>query len=109
MNFPSQTKIILIYLISLVACMVAAQLLPQLDFIAGWQEPENKITVTVFQFISDSISFVSFGIPMIERSEEHTSELQSHSDLVCRLLLEKKQLRRSSAFLTTRYHAPGRG
>src|SRR5260221_10622155 len=25
----------------------------------------------------------------VERSEEHTSELQSHSDLVCRLLLEK--------------------
>src|SRR5438034_11391612 len=25
-----------------------------------------------------------------DRSEEHTSELQSHSDLVCRLLLEKK-------------------
>src|SRR5438034_2355218 len=25
------------------------------------------------------------------RSEEHTSELQSHSDLVCRLLLEKKK------------------
>src|SRR5947207_7792107 len=28
------------------------------------------------------------------RSEEHTSELQSHSDLVCRLLLEKKKARR---------------
>src|SRR5476649_3008323 len=27
----------------------------------------------------------------LPRSEEHTSELQSHSDLVCRLLLEKKQ------------------
>src|SRR5438034_6223723 len=27
------------------------------------------------------------------RSEEHTSELQSHSDLVCRLLLEKKNTR----------------
>src|SRR5947207_5050825 len=27
------------------------------------------------------------------RSEEHTSELQSHSDLVCRLLLEKKKPR----------------
>src|SRR5437773_9347085 len=26
-----------------------------------------------------------------ERSEEHTSELQSHHDLVCRLLLEKKK------------------
>src|SRR5438034_7275503 len=28
---------------------------------------------------------------METRSEEHTSELQSHSDLVCRLLLEKKK------------------
>src|SRR5260221_6010664 len=28
-----------------------------------------------------------------QRSEEHTSELQSHSDLVCRLLLEKKKKR----------------
>src|SRR5438132_4375666 len=28
------------------------------------------------------------------RSEEHTSELQSHSDLVCRLLLEKKNEKR---------------
>src|SRR5436190_11042161 len=28
---------------------------------------------------------------VIPRSEEHTSELQSHSDLVCRLLLEKKK------------------
>src|SRR5260221_9049468 len=30
------------------------------------------------------------------RSEEHTSELQSHSDLVCRLLLEKKKNRTQS-------------
>src|SRR5947207_10319618 len=29
-------------------------------------------------------------VPIV-RSEEHTSELQSHSDLVCRLLLEKKK------------------
>src|SRR5215218_10808813 len=29
------------------------------------------------------------------RSEEHTSELQSHSDVVCRLLLEKKRKSRS--------------
>src|SRR5260221_3693114 len=29
-----------------------------------------------------------------QRSEEHTSELQSHSDLVCRLLLEKKNTHR---------------
>src|SRR5437773_6792832 len=31
------------------------------------------------------------AIPAIRRSEEHTSELQSHHDLVCRLLLEKKK------------------
>src|SRR5438132_9027972 len=31
------------------------------------------------------------------RSEEHTSELQSHSDLVCRLLLEKKKKIRTSS------------
>src|SRR5436190_11281919 len=30
------------------------------------------------------------------RSEEHTSELQSHSELVCRLLLEKKNARTQS-------------
>src|SRR5450432_1020881 len=32
-----------------------------------------------------------------ERSEEHTSELQSRSDLVCRLLLEKKKITMSQA------------
>jgi len=31
------------------------------------------------------------GRPAVERSEEHTSELQSHLNLVCRLLLEKKK------------------
>src|SRR5436190_8371193 len=41
----------------------------------------------------------SAGLPLdaragaVARSEEHTSELQSHSDLVCRLLLEKKKKR----------------
>src|SRR5437588_4578795 len=33
------------------------------------------------------------------RSEEHTSELQSHSDLVCRLLLEKKKRRGRSVLV----------
>src|SRR5260221_10026257 len=34
------------------------------------------------------------------RSEEHTSELQSHSDLVCRLLLEKKKDKIITCFVT---------
>src|SRR5215204_7567554 len=33
------------------------------------------------------------------RSEEHTSELQSHSDLVCRLLLEKKKKNNNNIYL----------
>src|SRR5690242_21309005 len=33
---------------------------------------------------------ISTNVPAFERSEEHTSELQSHVNLVCRLLLEKK-------------------
>src|SRR5690349_22867102 len=34
---------------------------------------------------------LSIGHSLGERSEEHTSELQSRRDLVCRLLLEKKK------------------
>src|SRR2546430_7702259 len=34
------------------------------------------------------------GAHLRERSEEHTSELQSQSNLVCRLLLEKKKKKR---------------
>src|SRR2546430_8917765 len=34
---------------------------------------------------------VPFPTTLITRSEEHTSELQSQSNLVCRLLLEKKK------------------
>src|SRR5438034_6285301 len=43
----------------------------------------------------------------ILRSEEHTSELQSHSDLVCRLLLEKKKKKPSTLIsrLTTNTQA----
>src|SRR5438034_1483895 len=39
---------------------------------------------------SDALALVR-ALVLGARSEEHTSELQSHSDLVCRLLLEKKK------------------
>src|SRR2546430_5599616 len=64
-----------------------------------------------FEDIGDKISedilplLESEGIQLDEgerrRSEEHTSELQSQSNLVCRLLLEKKKKKHS---LTSRYH-----
>src|SRR5438132_7515346 len=40
------------------------------------------------------------GQPTADRSEEHTSELQSHSDLVCRLLLEKKKKTKNNNYQT---------
>src|SRR2546430_9002619 len=40
--------------------------------------------------------------PLRERSEEHTSELQSQSNLVCRLLLEKKKKIQNNTSTTLR-------
>src|SRR5260370_20549628 len=44
------------------------------------------------------IALFLFGGPVqrLNRSEEHTSELQSHLNLVCRLLLEKKKTKSQS-------------
>src|SRR5438034_1569094 len=49
-------------------------------------------TISAFcqSFFSSQTRYNSSRLHSI-RSEEHTSELQSHSDLVCRLLLEKKK------------------
>src|SRR5436190_17398483 len=41
--------------------------------------------------ISPAAALIGPSPTSTARSEEHTSELQSHSDLVCRLLLEKKK------------------
>src|SRR5260370_25286689 len=41
--------------------------------------------------------------PAIDRSEEHTSELQSHLNLVCRLLLEKKKIHRKKRCVPARH------
>src|SRR5690242_21323937 len=43
------------------------------------------------QAIAAKDTYDFLGSPEGERSEEHTSELQSHVNLVCRLLLEKKK------------------
>src|SRR5438046_8320918 len=46
---------------------------------------------------AEALSVLDFGMHMIlNRSEEHTSELQSLTNLVCRLLLEKKKKKKKS-------------
>src|SRR2546426_6773491 len=46
---------------------------------------------------------MNYRRPLLPRSEEHTSELQSPCNLVCRLLLEKKKTVHGG--LNPRYHA----
>src|SRR2546430_12543609 len=58
----------------------------------------NKVPVTHWVFLIGTAAIA--GFPFLSgwwskdeiRSEEHTSELQSQSNLVCRLLLEKKKI-----------------
>src|SRR5947207_6173479 len=56
--------------------------------VAGVSEPRERLFQMFFQREAGVIGADSDAHGL--RSEEHTSELQSHSDLVCRLLLEKK-------------------
>src|SRR5688572_31152593 len=59
---------------------------------------------TLFRSAEDEVLFVDRSVlpllwPLIDtmkRSEEHTSELQSQSNLVCRLLLEKKKTKQKT-------------
>src|SRR2546427_9425597 len=55
---------------------------------------------------SRSPDFTGLGLRRNVRSEEHTSELQSQSNLVCRLLLEKKKKNHNTPYNTL--HSPSR-
>src|SRR5256885_11811702 len=49
--------------------------------------------------VYDAITaYFSLLLDMTQRSEEHTSELQSPCNLVCRLLLEKKKIQHRSCY-----------
>src|SRR5205085_9691139 len=69
---------------------------------SGWPESTicSNFSVDVSKFVSSRISSSTGNVRFwassmintaVSRSEEHTSELQSQSNLVCRLLLEKKK------------------
>src|SRR2546430_9380246 len=53
------------------------------------QTPEERTALYERAFVEERVA--RLACPDDERSEEHTSELQSQSNLVCRLLLEKKK------------------
>src|SRR5260221_13601992 len=63
------------------------------DALPIWQVVRHGIDLAA-QRVGDGLARALVGdVQQVDtgRSEEHTSELQSHSDLVCRLLLEKKK------------------
>src|SRR2546425_7532934 len=55
-----------------------------------------------------ALETIAEWLPVIKRSEEHTSELQSLAYLVCRLLLEKKKNSNTASIYTTRAYAEDR-
>src|SRR5258706_772251 len=62
---------------------------------AGTDDPSHAAAVSarVFPTAGHDAACLSCGNPRTGRSEEHTSELQSLTNIVCRLLLEKKKIR----------------
>src|SRR5256885_2573645 len=67
------------------------------------QSPYSRLQEALSAAGDESTGAEAFGIeaPKADRSEEHTSELQSPCNLVCRLLLEKKKKTRSTERPTT--------
>lgn len=51
--------------VCLIGLMASVKFLPQLDLIATLQQAGNPTVTSLLQFISDSITFVSFGVPLI--------------------------------------------
>src|SRR5437667_3057774 len=62
----------------------------------GCEDPEAHLVVVPRDLPVLAAAGVRLGLVGLRRSEEHTSELQSHHDLVCRLLLEKKKAQSDS-------------
>src|SRR5207248_9079146 len=61
------------------------------DHFTGLVPQSSQLLQVQLDKLSAELSRLSIGQPALSRSEEHTSELQSPYDLVCRLLLEKKK------------------
>src|SRR6266540_2285147 len=69
------------------AAKVVVRELSHLEQLGTWSEPDR---------------FPGARQLATARSEEHTSELQSHHDLVCRLLLEKKKKKQNTIYPLTK-------
>src|SRR5256885_10163552 len=69
-------------------------LFPYTTLFRSLHVPDPRTAVRRSRWIDDDEP-LALGHPVPSRSEEHTSELQSPCNLVCRLLLEKKKTERA--------------
>src|SRR5712664_4598071 len=88
------------YLICFVIVIVASHFFCFFFFLMIRRPPRSTLFPYTTLFRSGEGGFPHSGSsqpgpPSACRSEEHTSELQSRSDLVCRLLLEKKKKKKT--------------
>src|SRR2546427_5441425 len=84
-------------------------LFPYTTLFRSW-EPERERRIPNYAYfpfgggprrcIGSNVAMMEATLLLAIRSEEHTSELQSQSNLVCRLLLEKKKLEYSARTLS---------
>src|SRR5260370_25809218 len=80
--FPYTTLFRSLFAFSLIFCWVGLQLGPA---------QAADLPITLISVTSPAAPFSDATLIVSTRSEEHTSELQSHLNIVCRLLLEKNK------------------
>src|SRR5205085_4363707 len=66
----------------------------------------SSLEIGGFDHVASWLFVLLQASPRADRSEEHTSELQSQSNLVCRLLLEKKKRRVARCKTSAAWCAP---
>src|SRR5256885_4313829 len=66
-----------------------------------FRSPSGKMVRSPFSIVGSAVAALAKKL----RSEEHTSELQSPCNLVCRLLLEKKKKPQNHAYLQLQQQA----
>src|SRR5437016_8249985 len=71
------------------------------------EEKRRIVEETLVEGASVARVALSHGVNANQRSEEHTSELQSLTNLVCRLLLEKKKTRQDTKTYRDRSNSSG--
>src|SRR5256886_7658251 len=82
------------------AKQLAALNLPTYTWGGASNPPNSSPTAAAASSVASARNAQQVWTDVQGRSEEHTSELQSQSNLVCRLLLEKKKIRRSATAFT---------